>query len=91
VSFTDATPGGGTESFLNVQAYPHWYGEGWGNNAFNFDTVSGSQHTIDKGLSSYSWLVHDGDIGASPVPLPAGIYLFLSGLVSLGLMRGRYG
>ena len=25
----------------------------------------------------------------SPVPLPAGIYLFLSGLVGLGLMRGR--
>ena len=25
----------------------------------------------------------------SPVPLPAGIYLFLSGLVVLGLMRGR--
>ena len=27
--------------------------------------------------------------GASPVPLPAGITLFLSGLVGLGLMRGR--
>ena len=26
-----------------------------------------------------------------PVPLPAGIYLFLSGLVGLGLMRGRNG
>ena len=25
----------------------------------------------------------------TPVPLPAGIYLFLSGLVGLGLMRGR--
>ncbi len=28
-------------------------------------------------------------ISSSPVPLPAGIYLFLSGLVGLGLMRGR--
>ena len=28
---------------------------------------------------------------ASPIPLPAGIYLFLSGLVGLGLMRGRNG
>ena len=27
----------------------------------------------------------------SPVPLPAGIYLFLSGLVGLGLMKGRNG
>ena len=26
---------------------------------------------------------------ANPVPLPAGIYLFLSGLVGLGLVRGR--
>ena len=25
----------------------------------------------------------------NPVPLPAGIYLFLSGIVGLGLMRGR--
>ena len=28
-------------------------------------------------------------VDTSPVPLPAGIYLFLSGLVGLGLMRGR--
>ena len=30
-------------------------------------------------------------ISPSEVPLPAGIYLFLSGLVGLGLMRGRNG
>ena len=30
-------------------------------------------------------------IPTTPVPLPAGIYLFLSGLVGLGLMRGRNG
>ena len=30
-----------------------------------------------------------GMIFVSEVPLPAGIYLFLSGLVGLGLMRGR--
>ena len=29
------------------------------------------------------------EVSASPVPLPAGIYLFLSGLVCLGFMRGR--
>ena len=28
-------------------------------------------------------------ISSSPIPLPAGIYLFLSALVGLGLMRGR--
>ena len=37
---------------------------------------------------NFVWPVHDGDIGVSAVPLPAGIYLFLSGLVGLGLMRG---
>ena len=30
-------------------------------------------------------------INPSAIPLPAGIYLFLSGLVGLGLMRGRNG
>ena len=31
----------------------------------------------------------EGMVFVSEVPLPAGIYLFLSGLVGLGLMRGR--
>ena len=35
------------------------------------------------------WPVFDSDPYLNPVPLPAGIYLFLSGLVGLGLMRGR--
>ena len=35
--------------------------------------------------------LNEANILASPVPLPAGIYLFLSGLVGLGLMRGRNG
>jgi len=80
--------------FINVSAHGYWT-----------DTllteVSAIQHSfyisdngvIRDGLINYSsgwtWPVHDGDIGASPVPLPAGIYLFLSGLVGLGLMRGR--
>ena len=33
--------------------------------------------------------ISEGMIFVSEVPLPAGIYLFLSGLVGLGLMRGR--
>ena len=92
VSFTDATPGGGTESFLNVQSSVYWYGEenpSSSNFAPAFYTYDGRQVNGYKGGRHYSWAVHDGDIGASPVPLPAGIYLFLSGLVGLGLMRGR--
>ena len=39
--------------------------------------------------SSYKDPVAEGMIFVSEVPLPAGIYLFLSGLVGLGLMRGK--
>ena len=35
--------------------------------------------------------IAEGMIFVSEVPLPAGIYLFLSGLAGLGLMRGRNG
>ena len=94
VSFTDATPGGGTESFLNVQSLVYWYGEEYApatTHVWAFGTYDGSQDLTSKGNSTYSWAVHDGDIGFAPVPLPAGIYLFLSGLVGLGLMRGRNG
>ena len=52
--------------------------------------VSANLFRHDSKTDPYrAWAVHDGDIGASEVPLPAGIYLFLSGLVGLGLMRGR--
>jgi len=57
-------------------------------NAWNFTFYNGTQHLNNKNINLYAWAVHDGDIG-NQVPLPAGIYLFLSGLVGLGLMRGR--
>ena len=53
-----------------------------------WDKISGNHILGSWGNSGYAWAVHDSDIG-NPVPLPAGIYLFLSGLVGLGLMRGR--
>ena len=56
-----------------------------------FFTSIGRQLTYPKypnsdGLFS-SWAVHDGDIGASPVPLPAAAWLFGSALVGLGLVK----
>ena len=92
VSFTDATLGGGIESIVNLQHGVYWFAENppiyhpW-----SFDMQKGFTVPRVDGYSFYAWAVHDGDIGASPVPLPAGIYLFLSGLVGLGLMRGRNG
>ena len=90
VSFTDATPGGGTESFLNVQSSVYWYGEenpSSSNFAPAFYTYDGRQVNGYKGGRHYSWAVHDGDIGASPVPLPAAFWLFASGLISLRLFK----
>ena len=48
-----------------------------------------SGFSYSSNFSSNSVLVYWEASQPSPVPLPAGIYLFLSGLVGLGLMRGR--
>ena len=55
-----------------------------------WDSATDNHISGSWGNSGYAWAVHDGDIG-NPVPLPAGIYLFLSGLVGLvGVkLRGR--
>ena len=92
-SFTDGDSGDSV-SILNLLNNTYWYGEEYAAfthspAAWAFGTDNGSQGYNGKHNSRPSWAVHDGDIGASPVPLPAGIYLFLSGLVGLGLMRGR--
>ena len=95
---------GQTNSFLNVQAFSnpqsYTYNDGYwlqeesplgSYTAWKIRFSDGYQALRHKGTSEFMWPVHDGDIGASAVPLPAGIYLFLSGLVGLGLMRGRNG
>ena len=89
VSFTDATPGGGTESFLNVQPKNYWYGEeNEPNNAWNFMNDRGFQaNYYSKVNSYYSWAVRAGDV--SLVPVPAAAWLFGSALVGLGLVRRK--
>ncbi len=52
---------------------------------FNFET--GSMRADDDGQFYYSWAVHDGDIGA--VPIPAAAWLFSSGLLGLVGMARR--
>jgi hypothetical protein len=84
VSFTDATPGGGTESFLNVQSYAYWLGEEYApytNNAWAFITVYGDQTNYLKSDSFYSWAVRAGDV--SSVPVPAAAWLFGTALLGL--------
>jgi len=92
VSFTNATYGGGAESFVNAQNSPYWLDEEYGlyeqiNTSYVFQTQSGSYMFYPKHYNLYSWPVHDGDIGASAVPLPASFWLFASGLISLRLFK----
>ncbi len=90
VSFTDATPGGGTESFLNVQSSVYWYGEEYAPNTFYawaFYTNLGAQDDRYKDLSHYSWAVRAGDV--SSVPVPAAAWLFGSALMGLGLVKRK--
>ena len=97
ISFTDVL--GGTYSFSNVSQNGYvpngfnkgyWYSDQLSTSNFHsFRFFDGRSESSNYQWDLLVWPVHDGDIGASPVPLPAGIYLFLSGLVGLGLMRGR--
>ena len=56
-----------------------------------FDATTGDYLGEINGPYGNSAASGEGSIAyaPSPVPLPAGIYLFLSGLVGLGLMRSR--
>ena len=90
VSFTDTTPGGGTESFLNVQNFAYWYGEEYApdtDTAWALYTSSGYHSNYYKNHSYYSWAVRDGDI--STVPIPTTAWLFGSALAGLLVARRK--
>ena len=91
VSFTDATPGGGTESFLNVQSYAYWLGEEYApdtNRAWAFLTDYGGQNHRNKVISYYSWAVRAGDVSAEPEP--GSVSLLALGLLGLMKVRRRH-
>jgi len=102
VSFTDATPGGGTESFLNVQG-SYWYTENewdacdtstigdasiceWSAWMF-YGTSGGPFHEITAVSGVHIWPVRDGDV--STVPVPAAAWLFGSALAGLLVARRK--
>ena len=66
-----------------------WYSTPLGGSYGGHWTFTGLRnHNIVSGWAQV-WAVHDGDIGASPVPLPAGVYLFISSLVGLGILKTK--
>jgi hypothetical protein len=92
VSFTDATLGGGTESFLNVQSWAYWLGEEYAPNtylAWAFSTLYGGLQTNGtKTISRSSWAVRAGDV--SSVPVPAAAWLFGTALLGLVGVKRRH-
>jgi len=76
--------------FTNIQHAAYWYEETsphLASERWYFSMIYSYQHNAGANDSWYAWPVHDGDIGASPVPLPAGIWLFTLGLISLRLFK----
>ena len=91
INFTDATPGGGTESFLNVQSAIYWLGEEYApdtDRAWAFITSNGYQFGPLRSNGLSSWAVRAGDV--SEVPVPAAAWLFGTALLGLAGVKRRH-
>lgn len=82
-----------TADFTNVQSGPYWSATEYAlspTHAWYFDFVVGAQYDNIKTADANAWAVHEGDVGASIVPVPAAVWLFGSGLTGLlGFARRR--
>jgi len=77
--------GAATNGVINIQDLNYWSGtESSSTEALSFVIKNGTQFTSDKTSRFYAWAVHIGDVAKiSPVPVPAAIWLFGSGLIAL--------
>jgi len=79
--------------FSNVELMGYWTGTEFELNlahAWNFNFSVGVQGRNNKDFTLlFSWAVHSGDVAA--VPVPAAVWLFISGLLGLfGIARYRH-
>jgi hypothetical protein len=97
-SGTGPQPGWGltnTSPFSNVQSSfsdYYWSATGYApltDYAWDFTFYLGLQTDGVKSASLYAWAVHSGDVGAPPVPVPAAVWLFGSGLLGLAAVTRR--
>jgi hypothetical protein len=75
------------EPFTNLQSFTYWTGTPYGlDNAWDFNFSDGVQDLLHT--ASYALAVHDGNVGA--VPIPGAILLFAPGLAGIALLRRRF-
>lgn len=78
-----------TGPFSNVQSDTYWASSRKSTDPLQkliFNMGNGrlaSEKFTYSGNRNYVWAVHDGDVGASVVPIPSAVWLFGSGLIGL--------
>lgn len=77
--------GPGINDFIFVAAANYWslYNVSGIVDIFNFSTGQFSPELLQLGTKHNGWLVRDGNVDSSPVPLPTAVWLFGSALLGL--------
>jgi len=79
-----------TGPFENLLSEIYWSGTGYAPDesaVWAFKMYKGDQAIPSIGFEFYAWAVRDGDV--APVPLPAAVWLFGSGLLGLGIFKRK--